>query len=359
MKTFKSLYLDNSTVPEDSIIFDGLTEVGYDGFLPKTFIADLLIISKSKLFGIETPICNEYVDSMVRLFNGIEISKWVKDTLYYFKRIAQNYDLRIIESFATNNTEINLSDIKFSYNYAFDIKELNSYTKQLLNISDEHVEELERLSDDVVEVLTIANGLGSFLKTSKRIVSSNKQMTKYGDITKLKKHVLVDPLFQYKYTMKEYDVDVESVVTHKSNKIVVGYFFGNYKRQGIVNMLIKLLGSILLNNYSDDISVIIYSFLADTYVKEELNTVEEIIDYFSSPKQLKLFSINNSKALRTMVTENPGDDIIFLPNVKGACYINSDISGRNRVNMISVKESSKNMQYSTVCTKTGGTFITI
>jgi len=49
MKTFISSYLNNYLVPDDILIYDGLNYVGYTGYIPKTFIADLLILSKIKL----------------------------------------------------------------------------------------------------------------------------------------------------------------------------------------------------------------------------------------------------------------------------------------------------------------------
>lgn len=360
MKTFKSIYLDNGLVPDDSLIYNALEDVGYEGFLPKTFIADLLIVSKYKLLRVEVPqTVSEYIYSIYKIIDSVNISKWVRDTMYLLKRIGQKYNFRTIESYARKGTNFDLSDISFSFNYVFDIKEINKEVQKLLNISDAQIQEMERLPDDIIDALTIANGLGSFLKTSKRIVADNKQMTSYGDITKIHKHAFADPLFKYKFSIKAYDLDTESIITNKSNRIVIGYFFGNYKRQGIVNILVKILGVIVLNNYIKGIEIIVYSFYADSYTKVELHSVNEVIDYFSSPKQLKIFSINNSKSLESMILENPGDDIIFLPNVLNSCYVDNNMSGSNRVNIISVVESNYNLQYSNVCKKTGGTFLTI
>jgi len=267
--------------------------------------------------------------------------------------------IRIIESYAKENIALQMDNIGFSFNYKFDIKDISTSTQKLLNISKKQIQEIDSLSDAIIDILTIANGLGSFLKTSKQITTVSKTMNSYGDIIKVNKHILADPLFKYKFSIKAYDVPKESLITNKSNKIVVGYFLGNYKRQGIVSILLKLLGTILLNNYTKGIKIIIYSFYADTYLKKELLTEADIIDYFSSPKQLKLFAINNTKSLETMIVENSGDDIVFLPNILGDCQIRNGISGTNRVNIISVKEAEYNLQYANVCKKTGGTFITI
>lgn len=361
MKTFKSVFLINDYVPDDSLIYNALEDVGYNGFLPKTFIADLLIISKCKVLRFHWPSASPltYINVLCDIIESVNIVNWVRDTIYLVKRISEKYDLRTIETYANNGVIFNLKDVKFSFNYVFDINSIDEHIQKLLNISEDQMKEVEELPIDVVDILTISNGLGSFLKTSKRIIASNKQMSSYGDVVKVHKHAFADPLFKYKFSIKAYDLDTDTVITHKSNKIVIGYFFGSYKRQGIVNILIKLLGTIILNNYVKDIKIVIYSFYMDTYSKKELYSIDDIIQYFSNSKQLKLFLINNSKSLEKMVTENPGDDVIFIPNILNSCYIRNDISGSNRVNIISVKESNYNLQYASVCKKTGGTFLTI
>ena len=359
-KTFISTYLNNDFIPEDSIIYNTLDEIGFNGFIPKNFIADLLIISKYKLLKLKMPdLNNEYINSIYEIINSLDITNWVYDTLYFLKRISNKYNLRTIEAYANAGNKVKLTDIDFSYNYVFDLTNVNEHMQKLFNISDAQMQEIEKLPEDIVDVLTIANSVGSFLKTSKTIVSSNKQMTTYGDIVKIHKHMFADPLFKYKFSIKAYDLDIDTITTHKSNKIIIGYFFGNYKRQGITEILIKLLGAIVLNNYTEGIEIIVYSFFMDTYQKEELHTIDEIIRYFSSPKQLKLFLIDNSKSLETMITENLGNDIVFIPNILGSCHLKDNLSGTNRVNIISVKESDYNLQYANVCKKTKGTFLII
>ncbi len=360
MKTFKSTHFSNEYIPDDSLIYNALEDIGYEGFLPKIFIADLLIVSKFKLLRIDiAEDSDDYTHTMNDIINSINIVSWIRDTMYLLKRISEKYNLRVIESYANKGTNFNLVDVNFSFNYVFDINDIDEHIQKLCNISDDQMQEIEKLPEDIIEILTIANGLGSFLKTSKKIVSSNKQMVSYGDIVKVHKHVFADPLFKYKFSIKAYNLDKDEIITHKSNKIVIGYFFGNYKRQGIVNILIKLLGAIILNNYTEDIRVVVYSFYADTYSKKEICSINGVIHYFSNPKQLKLFLINNSKALKSMVIENPGDDIIFVPNILSSCYIGNHLIGSNRINIISVKESNYNLQYANVCKKTAGTFLTI
>ena len=360
MKTFISLYLNNDLVPDDILIYDGLDFVGYTGYIPKTFIADLLILSKIKLLKLNVSIINNaYIISIQEIVKTIKLNNWIYDVMLFLKRMSKQYDLRIIENYSRNNIAVSPTNVKFSFNYKFNIKDIDISVQKLLNISERQLQEIDSLSDAVIDILTIANGLGSFLKTTKQITTIPKTMSSYGDIVKVNKHIFADPLFKYKFSIKAYDIPKESFITNKSNKIVIGYFLGNYKRQNIVNILLKLLGTIVLNNYTKDIKIIIYSFYADIYLKKELITEAEIIDYFSSPKQLKLFPINNTKSLETMVIENLGDDVIFLPNILGDCQIRNNISGTNRVNIISVKESEYNLQYSNVCKKTGGVFLTI
>lgn len=362
MKTFKSIYLSNELMPDDSSIYDALRYVGYDGYLPKHFIADLIILGKCRLLNL--PIFtdnNDYIDSVTNIINTSGISHWLRDTMYILKRISSKYNLRVIEELASNgkSCKINFEDIGFSFNYTFDINGLNQNIIAFLNITDEQLKETEKLPEEIIEVLSITSGLGSFLKTSKRIVSDYQQMTTYGSIVKIHKHNFADPLFNYKFSIKNYALDSEKVVSTQSNKMIIGYFLGNYKRQHIISLLIKLLGAIVLSNFSDNIKIIVYSFLIDTYSKKEISSSQDLIEYFSSPKQLKLFAIDNSKAIKAMITENPGDDIIFLPNVLGTCVLDNNYSGSNRVNMISVQEAEYNKQYENICKKTGGLFITV
>jgi len=362
MKTFKSLYFSEDLIPEDSLIINALLEVGYEGFIPKTFIADLLVISKYRLLQTDLPailLKNEYCKSIYEIIKSINIVYWMRDTMYLLKRIASKHNLRTIEIYAAQNIHLELSDIEFSFNYIFDIKEVNKDVCKLLNITDNQIDEIEKLPDEVIEILTVANGLGSFLKTSKQIVSSNKQMTSYGDITKIHKHLYADLLFKYKFSIKAYDIDSDKIIQHKSNKIVLGYYIGSYNRYSLADILIKLLGVIIINNFSKGIEITVYSFFLDSYSKVKLTAIEEIIDYFSNQKQLKLFAINNSKALESMIIENLGNDIIFLPNTDGSCYLNSNLSGSNRINIISIIGAKHNLEYANICKKTGGTFLTL
>jgi hypothetical protein len=359
MKTFKSLYLNNELIPDDYLIYSALEYVGYEKFVPKHFVADLLVLAKMKLLGINYVTNNQYLLSVKNIVETNTIAAWIKDTTQILLRISEKYDLRVIEKYAISGDDLDFSIIKSSFNYVFDIERVPENVAKLLNITAAQRLEIIKLSDEVIEVLTIANGLGRFLKTSKQIVSAEKSMNSYGDIVKVHKHNFADPLFKYKFSIKEYDLDYDIMRVKHSDKIIIGYFFSTYKRAAITEILLKLLGVIAITNYNKGMKIIIYSFLLDTYSKKELNSVEELISYFSQPKQLKLFHINNTKAIETMIKENPGDDIVYLPNILGDCYLNNNLSGTNRVNIISVKESDYNIHYSNVCKKTGGTLITL
>ncbi len=363
MKTFKSTYLANNwvlnTFPDDSLIYNALEKVGYEGFIPKTFITDLLIVSRFKLLNTTFVISNAYVQVLYDIIASTNIKRWIEDTIFLLKRIGDNYNLRTLEAYALSGESFKLESIKFSFNYIFDITEIDENVKQLLNITEDQTSEIIKLPEDIITILTIANGVGKFLKTSKTYTTTHQQMTKYGDITKIHKHVLADPLFKYKFSIKSYDIDKERVVTQNSNAIVLGYFISNYKNQTVIRILLKLLGSIILNNYVEGIKIIVYSFYMNVYSKKELTSIKEIIDYFSKDKQLKLQIINNSKALEAMITENPGSDIIYVPNILNNCNIKNNISSLCRVNMISTKDSRFNIQYSNICKQTNGTFLTI
>jgi hypothetical protein len=358
MRTLKSINFDNSLLPIDSIIYDQLEFIGFKGYIPKTFLADLLIISKSLLLGY-TIKDTKYSEAIISILDSAKIINWLEDTIILFNIISKKYNLRILESYITNNKKIDLSSVPFSYNYNFDLKSINPFIIKLLKITEKQIEEIEILSDEVIDVLTIASRIGNFRKTAKTHVLKLNPIRSYGDITKIQKYKLIDPLFSYKFSIKAYDVVEEVEITNKSSKMVVGYFFNSSMDHKKISLLLKLLGVLILSEISNDFSLVIYSFYMDTYSKKELITSEEIIDYFSKPKQLKLFPINNTKALNTILYENKNSDIIFIPDISNACYVTNNYTTSTSVNIISLKTSKFNLQYSNVCKKTGGKFITI
>ena len=363
MKTFKSIYLGSDKVakfiPDDTLINNELEFVGYTGFVPKTFIADLLIVSRYKLFQSNINAGTEYIVSLQKIFEEINIMKWLRDTISVFKRISEKYDLRALECYALDGKGFDLSNVKFSFNYSFHITKVSDSIKLLLNITEDHVSEIEKLPEEVIQVLTISNGYGKFMKTSQSIVNTGKPMKNYGDIIHVHKHNLADPLFNYKFSIKSYDIDAEVIDNHRSKKLVIGYFLNSFSGSETINILIKLLGVLSLLYSAPGMEVVVYYFYSFSYQKVTLNSAEDIINYFSKPQQLQLYPVNNTTSLTTLVTENKGDEIIFLPNMNGDCIINSTIASFCKINMISMKESQYNVKYSNICKQTGGIFLTI
>ncbi len=363
MKTFKSIYLDKGVfslnMPDDSEIYNMLEFVGYSGFIPKTFIADLLIVSKYKLYQFVPVLNKSYLKSIYDIFEGTKIDFWVKDTMFVFKKISEKYNLKLLNNYASKGAEFNLDDISFSFNYSFNISDIDDSIMELLNITEEHILETEKLPDNIIDILTISSGYGNFLKSAKSFTVKDEQMQSYGDVFQIHKHRYADPLFDYKFAIKSYNLDKEDVILHKSKTLVVGYFLDSFVGSLEINTLLKLLGTLILLYSDSDISVIIYSFYGDSYSKEELQSKKDIIDYFSKDHQLRLFPIDNSKALRIMVSENKGNEVLYMPNIKNNCTIQSGMRSFCKVNIISLVKSNFNMQYSNICKQTNGIFLTI
>lgn len=365
MKTFKSVYFKGDSIlksiPDDGIIYSELESIGYNQYIPKIFLTDLLLISKYKLLHIvPKELSNNYIKSLYDILNTVNIKSWLKDTLRLLKVISSKYDIRILENYAVNKKSFSLNDITFSFNYEFDLKSLDLNIIKFLKISDKQLSELEKLPEDIIKILTLASGSGNFIKTSIIYTSGSKRMTKYGDIVKLKKSKFADPLFEYKIAIKNYDINKEITSTIKSDKIVVGFFLTSFSKELQPLLLFKLLGVILLSiiKDKDNINVIVYSFFGKAFDKFYLTSIQDIIDLFSKEYQLKIFPVDNDKALETMMSENPNSDIVYIPNINKTCSLKLRTLGC-KVNLISTKKSKFNTSYSNVCKKTRGSFLII
>ena len=95
------------------------------------------------------------------------------------------------------------------------------------------------------------------------------------------------------------------------------------------------------------------------YNKVDLDTLDSIVEYFSQIPQMKLFPIDNSKAIQTMMFENKGTDIIFVPNITKDCNIPDSYYGSSRINILSFNQSKYNLKYASICKKSNGVFLTI
>ena len=56
---------------------------------------------------------------------------------------------------------------------------------------------------------------------------------------------------------------------------------------------------------------------------------------------------------------NKGSEVLYMPNIKNNCTIQSGMRSFCKVNIISLVKSSFNMQYSNICKQTNGIFLTI
>ena len=333
-----------------------LDDVGYNKFIPETFLADMLLTSKLLLQHIE--ITNDYYKQIAQLLDSFKIKSWVEDTVKVLKLLSERYDLREFERYALGEKDIKLEDVGASFNYPFELDDISEDVQLLLNISDDQMKEIEEIPENVVDVLTIATGIGKFGQT--RAIHQNTEMTsmsRYGEITKVKHHHFADPLFHYKFAVKAYDVDRDVTQAVKAKRLVLAFFFDNATNMQTVSGLLKLLGVLAVTSETPEL--VVYELYNDTYVKTTLHSKEEIIKYFKSPFQRRLFSIDNNKILKSIAGENPGSQIVFVPNTGNTMNTGiQDLAGCS-INVIAPKVGPYNKNYQDVCRKTRGKFITL
>jgi hypothetical protein len=355
MKRLKSQRLQslNNILPSDAYIELELDSIGYNRFVPYTFLADLLIIAKYKLLYLSLEK-TEYVTALSNMLDSFDIKKWVTDVVIVLKEFSTKYNLREFEEIAIG-ADIDFNKVSNSFNYKFDLKSINSDTQDLLDITESELKEFEEMDEEVINILTLANGNGNFFN-NKAILhqSKDKQMTSYGDITKIKKHKYADPLFKYRYTIKSFNIDEDTTTEIKTDTLIIGIFLSNWIGVKEFKLIMRLLGVLALQ--FNNPKIIVYDFITSSYNKYVLDNKEDIIQFFKSPMQLKIFPVANIKMIDILVQENPGSEIIFLPNPE--IGIETDIVNLKgcRINMISIEKSKYNQSYKNICSKTGGNF---
>jgi len=354
----KSIDLNILSFPEDNMIYDKFEFYGYDGYIAKTFLSDLLYASKLFILQFKPDNSTRYNIIINKIISTNSIKDWIQDTIKLYIVISTKYDLRVLENYARNREGFNLKDIRFSFNYSFDIKNINPGVQLLLNISVNELEEIDKLPEDVVKILQMSTGYGNFIKTSTSYITVHKSMQKYGDIIKIKKFKFADYLFDYKFALKSYNINSTKEVVHKSNKLVIGYFLSAFAKSMPEYIILKVLGSIILNYVQDEDSINVHIYElhgTKSYNKVILNTEKEIISYFKQDKQLELFPSDNS-VINDMIMQNPSADIVFIPNIHANCTLTTT-AAVGKINILSSHYSKFNNRFRDICKSTGGTFL--
>ena len=331
--------------------------VGLVGYLPYTLIHEVLYLTRCKLFSITPKLKSDIHASLWDLIRDIRIELWEEDSLRVIAVFGKDYNLRLIEEALIKGDGI-LSEIPSSFNYTFDVRDITENTKELLNITTEHIEETAKLPKELIEILTVSSGYGNFINTSKELIVNSTRMDNYASITKVAKHEYTYPWFNYKLAIKSFDIITEVESVKKSDTLIVGYFLDSFSKSKTIKAILKLLGAIILQ-YGDDINVLVYSFYGGTSKKVSLKSSKDVIEYFSQVPQMKLFPIDNSKALQTMLFENKGADILFVPNINKDCNVPSSYYGASRINILSFDKSRYNLKYANICKRSNGIFLTI
>jgi len=355
MERLKSTLTTEVTLPYIFELEEAIELSGFSGFIPITFISDMIAVAMSKLLAVELED-TEYIQQLKTLIRFVQSP--MVDTMLIIKLLGQKRDLRQIEKYAISKQAFNMQKVSSSYNYSFDIKKIPDNIKQLLDITTDHEDEIEKLPEEIINILTISSGYGRFIKTSSTYRSTSTQMASYGDIIRIPKHKYIDPLFQYKFSVKGYEYSTDELYTVPGDNLVVGFFIGTYTSSHTIKSLLKLLGALVLQHGVEK-NVTVYSFYGESHNKKVLKDINDIIDYFAAPFQLKMYSVDNTASLNTMITENKGSEIIFMPNIRKDCAILPNNTGLCKVNIVSFLGSNYNIKYANICKQTGGIFTTI
>ena len=361
MKKFASLRMTwgNATLPDTHTILQHLDAVGYSMYLPATFLADMLIVGRAVLLRQELPD-DDYVNGIKQLLTEFKINMLVEDVVDILVKLGERYDLRRFELVAAKTfaPEKLLDNHSRSFNYPFEIDDLTDDIVDLLNITDEQLNEVEKMPQEVIDVLTIANNYGVFMQTDSQFHNTKAvSMGSYGDILKIKKFKYADPLFEYKFATKAYDIQEEVEEEIHADTMVIGYFINSFGKGERFRVLIKLLGVLALQFKGGHI--IIYEFIGHQVFKYEVDNRADMISFFKESKQLGLYQEQNEDMLKAMTYDNPGSEIVFLPNTKSNLIIDIlDLKGC-KINIISDESSKFNKQFANVSAITKGKFITV
>jgi len=332
---------------------------GYEHYIPVKFLTDLLIASKHYILNNKIKPVNDYEKLVIDIITSNRVKYWIKETTSILHTIAKNYDLRIIEKYAISLESFNLHEIKHSFNYRFDINELSEKELLYLNISENQKNEIDKLDNNVISILEIATGLGNATSESSYYTTDSVQMESYADVLKVNKSKYCDPLFEYKLSVKSFYKDKEVKKTKKSDELILGIFKNIFDINFDLRLLFKVFGLVALRFIENGGSrVKVYDFIDTSYHKTVLKSYNEIIEFFREDIQLRLFPINNTKALEIMLSDSPGSDVIFLPNTKSSCTLPSGLNNKS-INIISSKLSKFNSDFRKVCQLTGGLLKTI
>jgi hypothetical protein len=333
----------------------------YNRYMPVTLYHDMLIIAKFKLLGMEDKLPNnDYVNKLKDVIKLKDGNGYIVDVFNTIAEMSKRYDLRKFEKIARmgSDDQLDFEDTEnpvFNYNFELDV--IDDNVAALLDISEEQLQEIEELPEDVEQILTMANYYGAFMKTKEEsYIGESRPMENYGDVTKIGYYKFSDPMFNFKFAVKAYETPIESKVDRGADTMVIGYFLYAVAQHSYKTIL-KLLGLLALEFKGG--TILIYDFLGNTYDKHVLSNKEEIVDFFKSQRQPRLFSSNNEYMLEVMAKENPGADIVFFPNVNEGCVVDINRLNGCKINFIIPYANENFKDYEATGLKTNGNIINV
>lgn len=355
-------------LPTDSVIDEALELSDYEGYVPVGFVRDLIniashyVIADNANESIKIP--SDYITSVINLVYKLNTSIHNKTNspVYIATSIIKKLhdsgmDFRLLEAYRESGLTIDESYRK-TYNYKFDIGELSTAIIKFLGITDDQLYEIERLPEEIINILNFTNDVSESLFPSSIITTTEyDQMKSYGQVTKTNLTKLPRPDFMSKFATKSIDVkSYKDRVVH-GKKLIVG-MSTNAKLGNYLQLIYKLIGALILTHKQNGIKneVILYVDMGNEIKRLELSDSVELL---KGSFQLSMFNRSNSEFLSHITFQEPNSTILFVPIFDQACALSSTSLNGCRINMLVPEQSTMLKRYRYMSSKTGGQVITI
>jgi len=101
MKRLRSTLISDISLPYEFELDNAIEFAGLSGFIPITFLTDLIAVSTAQLLGI-TIEHSEYVEQLISIVKLVQ--RPLADSVLLVKVLGAYRDLRLIEKYACNSS---------------------------------------------------------------------------------------------------------------------------------------------------------------------------------------------------------------------------------------------------------------
>ncbi len=313
-------------------------QFGYDCYLPERLFHDLVNIFTYQLLYDDYKLAyNENTSPVMReFFDSIDFSWAIGNT-----PVEMAIDLLKILSETYNLRKLDKGEVK-------ELETINENSFVKLDDRDEF-EDNEEIDIDYNKILKLSMKLGDKLELQKGSGDSiRKQMSGYGDITRVKKSQLMRPDFNIKLALRNFIV--KEKVDEVQEEILV-YIEDGSSSMGRNNgyIMAKAMRRELCN---DRRTIHYYRHMGYELEFYELKAREEKIECFNSTKEYHKYILDFKFLFRNLTKYSKGDIIIVTD---GKDYV-PKYTGKLRLNYVGTYEDDR---IRSMCYKSGGNFIVI